>query len=310
MRKGLLWRCALGVTLMGTAAALGQTPTGVTEANCHTFSWLQNAGVDQLKACAAHEYDVPDSPAPAGTPEANCHDYGWLKNATVEQLQACGRHDYEASVLRTTVPPPVQATGQSETQARTGISTLGSSLCKKNISFAVAFDGTMSAIVPDFAYKWTTKNGKKYPAVCFSQTVVGGATNYVLVFSDSSAAFQGLYPTVRTTTNTSFTPVSGSGTITDNYGATWSYTYNGTVTTTTTTTQQVDLPYIDRATTLYVSCYRQDGTSCGLAWRTVTTRTGGDPYNTLGYNLGSLLASIHMKQRLLRDAVNRVVSEP
>jgi hypothetical protein len=104
--------------------------------------------------------------------------------------------------------------------------------------------------------------------------------------------------------------VSGSGIVTNNYGGMWSYTYNGTVTTTTTTSQQVDLPYIDQSNILFISCYRQDGTSCGVGWRTVTTRSGGDPYNTLGYNLGSALASIHMKQNLLRDAVKRVVAAP
>ena len=104
--------------------------------------------------------------------------------------------------------------------------------------------------------------------------------------------------------------MSGSGTVTDSYGGMWFYTYNGTVTTTTTSTENVDLPYIDTANTLYVSCYRQDGTPCGISWRTITSRSGGDPYNTLGYNLGSLLASIHMKQNLLRDAVNRVANEP
>ncbi len=98
-------------------------------------------------------------------------------------------------------------------------------------------------------------------------------------------------------------PVSGSGTVTDNYGGMWSYTYNGTVTTTTTTTEHLNVPYIDRSNTLYVYSYDQQGMLRSHRWRTITTRSGGDAYNTLGYNLGSALSSIHMRERLLKDAV-------
>lgn len=182
--------------------------------------------------------------------------------------------------------------------------------CAKTISFAVAFGGSVYPAVPGFAEKWTSKNNNKFSGVCFSQSPNPGSANYLFVFANSSSAFQGIYPTVRTSTSTNVTPVSGSGIVTNNYGGMWSYTYNGTVTTTTTTSQQVDLPYIDQSNILFISCYRQDGTSCGVGWRTVTTRSGGDPYNTLGYNLGSALASIHMKQNLLRDAVKRVVAAP
>ena len=102
-------------------------------------------------------------------------------------------------------------------------------------------------------------------------------------------------------------PVLGSGTVTDNYGGIWDYTYNGTVTTTTTTSENVDLPYTDTSNTLYIYSYDQGGSLLSQHWRTVTTRSGGDPYNTLGYNLGSALASIHIRENLLKDAVNDIV---
>lgn len=246
-----------------------------------------------------------------GITESNCHNYGWLKDATVAQLEACAAQ-YPSSAKRTaasTETPEVKVAGQQQPAPTAGTSS-GNNVCRKNISFAVAWADSVNPVVPGFAGKWALKNGKKYPGVCFSQTPVSGAANYLLVFANSSDSFRGIYPTVRTSTSTSVTPVSGTGTVTDNYGGMWSYNYNGTVTTTTTTTQQVDAPYIDTAQTLYLSCYRGDGTSCGMGWRSITTRTGGDPYNTLGYNLGSMLASIHMKQNLLRDAVNRVAGEP
>ena len=80
--------------------------------------------------------------------------------------------------------------------------------CDRNISFAVAQNGQVVARVPTFADKWVSKNAKKYPGGCFSQMPNPQAANYLLVFSTSQSAFNGIYPTVRTSTNTNTTPVS------------------------------------------------------------------------------------------------------
>jgi len=111
--------------------------------------------------------------------------------------------------------------------------------------------------------------------LCFSQVPDPQATNYLLVFSTSQSAFNGIYPTVRTntSTNTSTTPVSGSGTVTDNYGGMWNYTYDGTATTTTTTTTTTheNLPYTDTSNTLYLNSYDQQGRMISQRWRTIST---------------------------------------
>jgi hypothetical protein len=182
--------------------------------------------------------------------------------------------------------------------------------CDKNISFAVAGGGQIVSRVPAFAEKWISKNQKKYTGLCFSQTPDPQAANYLLVFSTSQSAFNGIYPTVRTSTstNTSTTPVSGSGTVTDNYGGMWNYTYDGTATTTTTTTTTTheNLPYTDTSNTLYLNSYDQHGRMISQRWRTITTRQGGDGANTLGYNLGAALGAIHMKEHLLKSVVEDV----
>jgi YD repeat-containing protein len=175
--------------------------------------------------------------------------------------------------------------------------------CGKNISFAFAEGGQIVSSAPGFTRKWIGKNQKKYPGLCFSQNANPSAANYVLVFSNSISAFNGLYPTVRTNTSTNTSPVSGSGMVTDNYGGMWSYTYNGTATTTTTTTTHENLPYTDTSNTLYLYGYDEHGKLISWHWRTITTRQGGDGANTLGYNLGAALGSIHFKERLLNDAV-------
>ncbi len=86
----------------------------------------------------------------------------------------------------------------------------------------------------------------------------------------------------------------------------WNYTYEGTETTTTTTTTQENLPYTDTTSTLYVNAYSQTGALVSQRWRSVTTRQGGEGANTLGYNLGAALSAIHIKERLLKDAVGDV----
>lgn len=214
-------------------------------------------------------------------------------------LGSIEKHDQQ----KQTPPPPAptQAATVTEPPHKTGPS------CGKNISFAMPVGGRIQPAVPDFAAKWIDKNQNHYPDVCFSQTPVPNAENYLLVFSNSESATMGFYPKVQTSTSTNTSPVSGNGTITDNYGGMWYYSYNGTVTTTTTTTQNLNLPYTDVSNTLYVHGYNQRGVLLVSRQRTVTRRSGGDAYNTLGYNLGSLFSSIHVKERLLKEAVNDLV---
>jgi YD repeat-containing protein len=178
--------------------------------------------------------------------------------------------------------------------------------CNKSISFAVAEGGQIVSRVPKFTLKWIEKNGKKYPGTCFSQTPSSAAANFVVVFSSSQSAFDGIYPTVRTSTSSNTSPVSGGGTVTDNYGS-WSYTYNGTATTTTVTTSHLDLPYRDTTTEIYAYSYDQSGRLVSRRRRAVTTRQGGEGMNTLGYNLGSGLGAIRLRERLLKDAVDDVI---
>lgn len=178
--------------------------------------------------------------------------------------------------------------------------------CDKNISFAVAEAGQVVPDVPVFADKWINKNQKRYGGLCFSQTPDPRVSNYLLLFATSQTAFNGVFPTVRTSTSRSTSSVSGSGTITDNYGGFWSYTYDGTVTTTATTTTHENVPYTDTSNTLFLYSYDQHGRLVSRRWRTITTRQGGDPSNTFGYNLGASLSAIHFKEHLLKDAVQDV----
>jgi len=238
-------------------------------------------------------------------------------NEQFTKVRTQANHDgfVNSSLLQAGISP-AKATANSGQQAPTALTFARSDqlICKKNISFAVAGGGQIVPRMPDFAQKWVAKNQKKYAGLCFSQVPDSRAANYLLVFSTSQSAFNGIYPTVRTNTSTStnMTPVSGSGTVTDNYGGMWNYTYDGTVTTTTTTTTTTEenLPYRDTSNTLYLHAYSQNGSLVSERWRTVTTRQGGDAGNTLGYNLGAALVTIHFKEHLLRQAVEDVTKGP
>jgi hypothetical protein len=185
--------------------------------------------------------------------------------------------------------------------------------CKRAVTFAISSNGSLAYRLPNVKAKWFDSALKKNPDICFSQYGSGRVSDampFLIVLSTSQSAFNGLYPSYRTNTSTSTVPISGSGTITGNNGSTWNYTYQGQDTVTTTTTERTDVPYQDTTVGLYAMVYDDKGNAIGSAQRTETFRQGGDPNNTLGYNLGSRLAAIHIKEHLLEDALKRILAAP
>lgn len=182
--------------------------------------------------------------------------------------------------------------------------------CAKNVSFAWAELGHITPAVPAWVDKWIKKNGAKKTTLCFSQTPVANGRNYLLVLSNSRSTFYGVQPVARTAINTSTTPVSGNGTITNTAtGSTWLYNYSGTQTITTTTTYTETVPYNQTATTLYLNAYDQNGYLVAARSRSITTQQGGNGANSLGYNLGAMLGAIHRKTGLLTDVLKSVSAD-
>jgi hypothetical protein len=113
--------------------------------------------------------------------------------------------------------------------------------CTQTVSFAVINGGTVRPVInldnpkSSWVANWIKKNSKKFPNVCFGEPITG-LQNYTIVFSNTLSSFSGFQAVSRTNVDTSTTPISGSGAVTDYRGGYWNYTYNGTVTTTTTTT--------------------------------------------------------------------------
>lgn len=174
------------------------------------------------------------------------------------------------------------------------------------ISFAIADQGGVHQGVMAWTRNWVNKNANKFPGVLFQDCPVQGAKNYLIVFSASANVLSGFDPVVRTTTSTNTSPVSGSGTLSDSYGSEWEFTFSGYVTTTTTTTTRENVPYTVQSNTLYASAYEEHGSMISRRWHVFNTKQGGDPADSIGYNLASTLFAVNARGRLLNAVVKDI----
>ena len=134
--------------------------------------------------------------------------------------------------------------------------------CKKTITFAIAAGGQPVPAIPKFASKWfgKTKRVQSYADLCFSQTPSPNTVNYLVIFSDGEAGFDGLVPSVHTYTSAG--PLSGNVAGVSGYGGTWNFSYTGKLPENSTTT--VDLQRVDTATSNFViRAYNQQGREIG-----------------------------------------------
>jgi hypothetical protein len=183
--------------------------------------------------------------------------------------------------------------------------------CSQTVSFAVINDGTVRPLVnldspkSSWVANWVKKNSKKFPNVCFGEPITG-LQNYTIVFSNTLSSFSGFQAVTRTNVDTSTTPVSGSGTVTDYRGGCWYYTYNGTVTTTTTTTTVSNEAYEINSSYLYATAYNSFGGIISQRYHLYSTQSGGDGSYSLGYNLGNAFAAINARGRLVNSVVHDI----
>lgn len=209
-----------------------------------------------------------------------------------KRLAALDLRDDGAENLRAENPRPSSEPSPAEPQA-----------CSKVVSFGVLVRTPQGIRLlkgePSWLKNWVRKNATKYPDICFSQSPMQRRANYLVVLSDSPHYFHGFEPVVRT--NTTTTPVSGDGTVIDNYGDIWNYTIDGTVTTTTTTHENV--PYEINSNTLYADAYDDHGALVSQSYHVYSTKSGGDDAGV--YNMGNAFRGINARGRL----INRIVKD-
>ncbi len=293
---------------LASTASFAQDAANTTLTQCRDLTETGNfVGPDEVlvngKVCKVLKSSPPKAQAPAPDNQTKAPVPTPAPTPSPATAASTARSDSAFSLASAATPvatsapaPPVQPTS----------SPVAQSGCAKNVSFGIFENGRMFVTEPSWVAHWVQKNQKHYPSICFSQTPKAGAANFLMVLSNSSQSFSGFDPVVRTNTTTETTPVSGSGRVTDTYGGMWSYTYDGTVTTTTTTTTRENVPYSLNSNSLYIYTFDEHGTLVSRRWKTLTTKQGGDPYNTLGYNLGAALSAINFKSGLLKSAVKDV----
>lgn len=245
---------------------------------------------------------------PQNVPTPSSPDFGqtscknWLDSLSREYYQGT-MSGYNLALAANLEPTLCTVPHWVSTQASdpaVQISLAGS--CDKAIAFAVASNGNVSEFIPNWVRSWTQKNGKKTPGVCYSQRPLTGIRSYVIVFSQSRTAILGLQP--FTTTSTNVSPISGNGTITNDYGQMWNFTYSGTEATSTTST--VEVPYVVNNSYLYAVAYDGHGNIVSQHFHLYSAQSGGDPNYAAGYNLGGALFAINARGRLLNSVVRDI----
>jgi hypothetical protein len=129
--------------------------------------------------------------------------------------------------------------------------------CSKNVSFAVAEGGQPVPAIPKFASKWLEGKTQRqhYGSICFSQIPSPSLPNYIIVFSTSEEAFDGLTPSAHTYTTAA--PAQASAAAISSSGGTWSYAYSGA--TPRPTTDTLSLKRDDKPKALDARAYDQSG---------------------------------------------------
>jgi hypothetical protein len=267
-------------------------PTGQAdsqEGNIPVRNFADINDEDAVRACISNLSRKVVSTQTGST--LNCSD--WLAMRAAKLYQG-------SATPRAAVQPTSEVIARPEPQQ-----TKRSSV--KTVSFAVAdHNGGIEYYVPNWVQKWIKKNAKKHPDILFTQEKSVENNSYLVVLSDSAHALSGFEPVTHTSTSTSTSPVSGSGTVTDYNGDRWNYTYDGTVTTTTTTRTTQNEAYTIDSSTLYATTFDSRGGTVSQHWHEYSTKSGGDAYNSLGYNLGNALAAINARGRLLSAAMKDI----
>lgn len=142
--------------------------------------------------------------------------------------------------------------------------------CSKNVSFAIAEGGQPVPAIPKFALKWLGGKSRKegFSTLCFSQVPSLTQTNYMVVFSTTPVALEGLKASAHTYKNGS----QGHDNPVNSYSGTWSYLYAGNVPAATTST--MDLRRDDKPKSLEARAFDQSGKTVTQA--SLTTSSSRD----------------------------------
>jgi hypothetical protein len=138
--------------------------------------------------------------------------------------------------------------------------------CTKNITLGGLQGEKLVLGVPGWAAKWIEKNEKRMPQICFSETPMKAARNYLIVFATPGGADNG-----KDIANAAVNPeksrsAAGVGTFTTSFGSTWHYSYDRNVGTTVLTGDDADEPYSQPGQLLYATAFTEEGVPVTQRW--------------------------------------------
>src|SRR6516225_3140495 len=140
--------------------------------------------------------------------------------------------------------------------------------CRKNITIGGLKGEKLVLGTPKWAADWIEKNQKRMLDVCFSDTPMQGARNYLIVFYTSAPGSDGaevVNPVAPRPQGSS--PAAGVGTFTTSYGSTWHYFFDRNVGVTVNSSIDADQPQSQPDKLSYATAYTEEGVPVAQHWQ-------------------------------------------
>ena len=137
--------------------------------------------------------------------------------------------------------------------------------CTKNVTLGGLQGEKLVLGVPAWAARWIQNNQSFIPQICFSETPMKTARNYLIVFSTPDGAV-GNQGTNDGALSTGKSGPAGVGAFTVSFGSTWHYSYDRDVGTTVLTQDDADEPHGQPGQILYATVYTDDGVPVSQRW--------------------------------------------
>jgi hypothetical protein len=138
--------------------------------------------------------------------------------------------------------------------------------CRKNISLGSMRKDDLFLAIPEWALAWYGKNQRKFPGICFSNALMPGAANFLVVFYTTVPAGGGAQAATKAAAKEELSPVKGQGSFTTSYGAMWHYTSDSEVTTTITSVSPEKAPHNQQPAIIYARAYTEKGIPVTQHW--------------------------------------------
>jgi len=180
------------------------------------------------------------------------------------------------------------------------------STCIKNISLGSMDNDKLFLAIPEWALKWHEKNQKRFPGICFSDSLMPGTRNYLIVFYTGAPQVAGTEALAKISAPGETPPASGMGGFTTSYGSTWHYTLEGTVTTTITSVSAEKAPHNQASTLLYITAYSEQGIPISHHWPVAATKSDEKSATKSRKNQDASLPVARGMEELLNQAITDI----